>query len=105
MKKVLQVIDTYNWAIDKLSRGVVKYNQRYSWKRLAVHPKGLQRNEIDLEPIREAVKWADVIDFQYWRTASQLAELIPEIKNKKVMMSHHNEKIFYLKIGIMLIYT
>jgi len=92
MKNILQICDTFGWAIDKLSRSVVESNQRYNWERIAVHPKGLERNEIDLEPIREAIKRADIIDFQYWRTASQLAVLIPELKNKKVMMTHHNEK-------------
>jgi len=92
MKKILQIVDTYGWAIDKLSRKVVEYNPRYSWQRMEVHPKGLERGEIDLEPIRKAIEWADIIDFQYWRTASQLAEMIPELKNKKVMLTHHNEK-------------
>ncbi len=92
MKKILQIVDIYGWAIDELAKSVVEYNPQYEWRRMAIHPKGLQRGEIDLAPIKEAIEWADVIDCQYWRTLSQLAEMIPELKKKKVMLTHHNEK-------------
>ena len=92
MKKILQIVDIYGWAIDELAKHVVEYNPHFEWKRLAVHPKGLQRGEIDLEPIRKAIEWADIVDAQYWRTLSQLAEMIPELKEKIVCLTHHNEK-------------
>jgi len=92
MKKILQVVDIFGWAIDELAGSLVQNTPQYEWQRIAVHPKAIERGEVDLDPIRLAVEKADIIDFQYWRTCSQLAEKIPEIKNKKVILTHHNEK-------------
>src|SRR3990167_4869314 len=92
MKKVFQVIDVYGWAIDTLATTVVKACPHLNWRRMAIHPKDLERGQVDLAPIRENIKWADIVDFQYWRVASQLFTLIPELKNKTVILTHHNEK-------------
>ena len=81
MKKILMIADS-GWAIGHLAKAIVARNTQFDYKYMEVHPKGLERGEVDLAPIREAVEWADLIDFQYWRTASQLVELIPQIKNK-----------------------
>jgi len=92
MKKILQIIDTPNWAISKLSNEIVKYNPKYDFKTIFVHPKDLEHNEVDLGTIKKDIEWADLIDCQYWRTCSQLLEKIPEMKNKKIILTHHNEK-------------
>lgn len=92
MKKILQIVDVPDWAIGSLSKAIIKYNRRFDWRQIAVHPKDLERNAVDLGPVREAIIWADLIDAQYWRTLSQLLEKIPELKNKKIVLTHHNEK-------------
>ncbi len=92
MKKILQIVDTYDWAIGTLAKSVVKACPHFDWKLMAIHPKDLEQGKIDLKPVIDAINWADVIDFQYWRVASQLFDLIPELKNKPVFMTHHNEK-------------
>lgn len=92
MKKILQIVDVKTWAIGTLAKGVMKYNQHFDWKELALHPKDLEQGKIDLTPVREAIEWADILDVQYWRTLSQLFEMIPELKNKPVILTHHNEK-------------
>jgi glycosyltransferase involved in cell wall biosynthesis len=80
------------WAIGHLAQAIVKRLPQFEWRYMEIHPKGLERGEVDLAPIREAVEWADVIDFQYWRVASQLVEMIPEIKNKITVVTHQNDK-------------
>lgn len=91
-KKILQICDTKGWAIDRLAFAVVQHNPQFDWWRIFLHPRGLEKGEIDLAPVREAIQWADLIDVNYWRSLSQLAELIPEIKEKKILLTHHNEK-------------
>lgn len=86
------VVDSKLWAIGHLAKAIVDRNPQFEWKFIEVHPKALERGEIDLLPIKEMVAWADLIDFQYWRTASQLVELIPEIKNKITIVTHQNDK-------------
>lgn len=92
MKKILQIVDVPDWAIGSLSKAIITYNPRFEWKQIAVHPKDLEQGNVDLAPIREAIVWADVIDAQYWRTLSQLLEQVPELRQKKIVLTHHNEK-------------
>ncbi len=91
-KRILQFVDVYGWAIDSLAKTVVKQTEHLEWRRMAVHPKDLEQGKVDLVPIIEAVKWADVIDAEYWRLLSQLLEMVPELKVKPVFLTHHNEK-------------
>lgn len=87
--KVLQIVDSKGWAIDRLARLIVKYNPQFIFKTVYVHPREV---EAGVEEVRKLMDWADVIDFQYWNTARQLLELIPELRNKKTVLSHHNQK-------------
>lgn len=92
MKKILQIVDTYQWAIGTLAKGVMKHNEHFSWSTLELHPKDLELNKINLEPVKKEIMAADIIDCQYWRTCSQLFDAIPEMKSKPVLVTHHNEK-------------
>lgn len=92
MIKILQIVDTYDWAIGTLAKGIIKHNGHFAWTRMAVHPKDLEQGKVDLAPIIAAVRDADIVDAQYWRTISQLIDLIPELRSKVVIMTHHNEK-------------
>lgn len=89
---ILQIVDTYSWAIGTLSKAIMKYNPQYHWDSLELHPKDLERGKYDLNKIKEKILNTDIVDIQYWRTASQLFDLIPELKEKKVILTHHNEK-------------
>jgi len=91
-KNILQICDTYDWAIGTLAKAVVRYNTHFHWKMIALHPRNLEAGDFKREEIEKAIAWADVIDIQYWRTCSVLAELFPEIKQKKIVLTHHNEK-------------
>lgn len=90
--KILQIVDVPDWAINRLASRVVEYNDHFEWQVKFVHPKDLEHGRIDLEPLRQAIAWCDVIDANYWRSLAQLAEMIPELKQKIVMLTHHNEK-------------
>lgn len=92
MKKILQILDIEGWAIDTLAKAIVEHNPHLEWRRAFLHPKDLEQNKIDLTQIKADIEWADIIDAQYWRTISQLIDLIPELKNKKIILTHHNEK-------------
>ena len=90
--KILQIVDVPDWAINRLASRVVEYNDHFDWDVHFLHPKMLEAGQIDLEPVRKAIAWCDVIDANYWRSLSQLADKIPELKDKTVMLTHHNEK-------------
>lgn len=87
--KILQIIDSPDWAIGHLSEEIRKYNPHFEWKVLFVHPKHVAEH---IYEVKDEIEWADVIDFQYWNTARQLLELLPELKQKKLVLTHHNEK-------------
>ena len=90
--KILQIVDVPDWAINRLAAPVVEYNDHFDWQVHFLHPKELEQGRIDLEPVRKAIEWCDVIDANYWRSLAQLAELIPQLKKKRVVLTHHNEK-------------
>lgn len=92
MKKILQICDVEGWAIDRLASAIVKHNPQFEWKRIFAHPRDLDKDAVDLKPICEAIEWADAIDVQYWRVLHLLSQKIPEIKEKVIMLTHHNEK-------------
>lgn len=93
MVKILQIVDTYDWAIGTLAKAVVRGNPQFRWEQLAVHPKDLEAGRVDLAPIVEAIGRADLVEVQYWRTLSQLLEKVPDaLAGKKIVLTHHNEK-------------
>ena len=86
--KILQVIDS-PWSIGQLAEGIRKYNPHIDWKLAVVPPRDIDEH---IDEIREKAKDVDIIDFQYWNVAWQLLEKIPELKKKKLMLTHHNQK-------------
>lgn len=92
MKKIFQIVDTYDWAIGTLARSVMDAQPHLNWHCMAIHPKDLEQGKVNLAEVIEEIEWADVIDGQYWRTMSQLFDLIPALKTKPVFITHHNEK-------------
>lgn len=92
--KVLQIIDYQGWAIGKLATVIRKYNPQINFRVLEIHPKDLIRNpEFYIKMVKENLEWANMIDFQYWNTALNLINLMPdELKNKKKILTHQNQK-------------
>ncbi|MDZ4228355.1 MAG: glycosyltransferase [Candidatus Levybacteria bacterium] len=87
--KILQIVDTPGWAIDRLAQGVKKYLPHFQFETLYVHPRKVSES---VEEFKRLAKWADVIDYSYWNSAKQLLELCPEFKDKPSLLTHHNEK-------------
>lgn len=88
MLKVLCIVDKEGTALDRLAKGVSKYHDNLDYKVLAVHPKRPDPKQL-LDFEREA-KDADIIDWQYFRTAETLRGIYPWLKDKKQILTHNN---------------
>lgn len=88
MLKTLCVVDKDKTALDRLAKGVAKYHDNLDYKVLAVHPKRPDPQQL-LDFEREA-RDADVIDWQYFRTAELLRSIYPWLKDKKQILTHNN---------------
>lgn len=87
--KILQIVDVPYWAIGHLSQTIVEYNPHLNFKVLYVHPKHVAEH---ISEVEAEIEWADIVDFQYWNSARQLMEFLPQLKDKKCLLTHHNEK-------------
>jgi len=85
MIKILQIPDC-PWSIGRLCGHIRKYNPQFEWKLIYCPPRDISDH---LEEIREAAKDADIINFEYWNVAWQLCEKIPELKDKKKILTFH----------------
>lgn len=85
MLKILQIPDI-PWSIGQLCNYIRKYNPQIEWKLIYCPPRDIEDH---LEEIRQAIKDVDIVDFQYWNVAWQLCEKIPELKNKKKILTYH----------------
>lgn len=88
MIKVICVVDKTGTALDRLAKQVAQYHTNIEYVVCDVHPKKpdteqLQRFE------QEAID-ADVIDYQYFRTAVMLRERYAWLKDKRSILTHNN---------------
>lgn len=88
MFKVVAVVDKKGSAIDRLSEGIKPFMRNVEYVICDVHPKRpspeqLQRFELE-------AKKAQIIDFQYFRTAEMLREKYVWLNDKKKILTHHN---------------
>jgi len=91
--KILLVPDVPNWAIGQLANKKVKYNPHLDIKIHCVHPrdageKSKQKEFIDIVNSFDP----DIIHFEYFRSCSQLLDALPELKSRKILLTHHNQK-------------
>lgn len=88
MLKVVTVVDKTGTALDRLAKGVARYHDNLDYKVLSVHPKRPDPQQlIDFE---NEARNADVIDWQYFRTAELLRKIYPWLKDKKQILTHNN---------------
>jgi len=88
MLKIVTVSDKVDTAIDRLCKGVAKYHDNIEYVVCDVHPK--RPDPVQLERFLTAVKDADIIDYQYFRTADMLRSNYPELKSIPSILTHNN---------------
>ncbi|HCX24381.1 MAG TPA: hypothetical protein DHN29_20845 [Cytophagales bacterium] len=87
--KILAITDGGNWCLDKLTKVVVDGNPQHSWKVMTVHPKKVVHQ---LDEVEKAMDEADLVWHQYFRTATQLYDLIPDsFRKSPQVLTHHNQ--------------
>ena len=88
MFRVVAVSDKIGTAIDRLCQGVAKYHDNIEYIVCDVHPK--RPDPQQLERFEKAIVTADVIDYQYFRTADMLRERYPQLKEIPSILTHNN---------------
>lgn len=88
MLKVVCVVDKEKTALDRLAQGVDKYHDNIDYTVVAVHPK--RPDPEQLRAFENAAMDADIIDWQYFRTAELLRGMYPWLKDKKQILTHNN---------------
>lgn len=88
MLKVICVVDKEGTALDRLAKGVAKFHDNLDYRVVAVHPKRPDNDQ--LRRFEEAAVDADIIDWQYYRTAELLRGMYPWLKDKKQILTHNN---------------
>ncbi len=88
MLKVVCVVDKELTALDRLAQGVKKYHDNIDYVVLAVHPKRPDPEQLAMFEAHAMA--ADIIDWQYFRTAELLREKYDWLKDKKQILTHNN---------------
>lgn len=84
--KVAIVIDKEGTAIDRLARMTVRAADWHAYRIVPVHPK--RPSEEQLNAFEQAMQWADVIDFRYWKSAEMLRAHYAI--RKPCLLTHYN---------------
>lgn len=87
MLKVVCIVDKEDTALDRLAKGVAKYHDNIEYKVLAVHPK--RPDSRQLADFEREIMDADIIDWQYFRTAEMLRSKY-DLSDKKHILTHNN---------------
>lgn len=86
MYKVISVVDKEGTALDRLAKQVAPYYQ-FEYKVIDVHPK--RPSPEQLQAFEDNYLDADIIDFQYFRTAQMLLEKY-DLSHCKKVLTHNN---------------
>lgn len=88
MMRVVTVVDKEGTALDRLAKGVIPYHQNLDYHVVDVHPK--RPDPSQLHRFESLAKTADVIDYQYFRSAEKLREMYPWLKDIPSVLTHNN---------------
>lgn len=87
---ILITPDVDDWAIGNLTKAIIKNNKRFNFYKVCVHPRGVPQGIAEIQKlIREGVKF-DLWHAQYWNSARQLLQMMPEFKEIPILLTHHN---------------
>ena len=84
--KCLLVCDKKNSAIWRLAQGIKKYLPHFKIDVIAVHPKRPDPDQLDA--YNRLANQADIISYEYWKTALMLLDNYPN--NKPKILCHYN---------------
>lgn len=88
MIKIIAIVDKKNSAIDRLAKGLAPFMQFIDYKVIDCHPKRPSADQ--LANIELECKDADIIDWQYFRTAEFLREKYGWLKDKPSLLTMYN---------------
>lgn len=88
MFRVVSVVDKTGTAIDRLAKGLSPYMNGIDYQVVDVHPKRPDPSQI--ERFETLAKTADIIDYQYFRTAEMLRKRYEWLKDIPSLLTHHN---------------
>lgn len=88
MLRVISVVDKVGTALDRLANGVKPYNSNLDYHVVDFHPKRPSPEQI--WRFESLAKTADIIDYQYFRTAEKIREMFPWAKEIPSLLTHNN---------------
>lgn len=86
--KIVSVVDKTDSAIDRLAKGMARFNDNISYIVCDIHPK--RSSPEQLERFEREARDADIIDMQYFRSAFLLLARYPWLADKKKILAAHN---------------
>lgn len=89
--KIVYVPDIADWAIGSLVNAKVKYTPHNENFVIPIHPRDAKEKALDFLAKVQAIK-PDVICYEYFRSAEQLINACPELKNYRSVLVHHNQR-------------
>lgn len=88
MLRVVSLVDKVGTALDRLAKGVIPYHDNIDYHVIDVHPK--RPDPEQLARFEQLARTADVIDYQYYRTADMLRERYDWAKAIPSILTHNN---------------
>lgn len=88
MLKVLAIVDKMDTAIDRLAQALKPYMTNLDYSVVDVHPK--RPDDRQLANFETQAMAADIISFDYFRTAEMLLQRYPWLNDKKKILNHYN---------------
>lgn len=88
MLRVVCVVDKVGTALDRLAKGVIPYHTNLDYHVVDVHPKKPSFEQ--LQRFEELARGADIIDYQYFRTAEMLRSRYEWLKDIPSVLTHNN---------------
>lgn len=88
MLRVVSVVDKIGTALHRLSTGVEKYHNNLDYQVVDVHPKRPSPEQIARFEL--LARTADIMDYQYYRTAEMLRARYDWLKDIPSVLSHNN---------------
>ncbi|KKM88235.1 hypothetical protein LCGC14_1260800 [marine sediment metagenome] len=88
---ILITPDIPEWAIGNLTKSIIRHNKgRFNFYMVPVHPRGVPQGLGEVQAlIRSGIKF-DFWHAQYWNSARQMVEYMPDLKNIPSLLTHHN---------------